>query len=395
MTTTRADPLSPRNATPLSRLRTLGQSVWLDYLRRDFLLQGGLRALIERDGVTGVNCDTTTFTHAIAWTGQYDAAIAEWIRRGEADPARLYELVAIADVQTAADQLRDVYERTDRRDGYVSFPVSPQLAHDTAAIAAEAGRLWREIDRPNLMIKVLATDAGIAALADLVADGINVNVCLLGGLAVHARVVEAYLAGLERRAGELGGLGCVASLEVGRIDQIVDRTLATHGAGAQRQLFGGQVAITVARLAYQQWKKLHSGRRWTALAARGARPQRLLFASTFVERSGYPETLYVAALIGRETISAMPIATLDSFRNHGAAEATLEPESHDADDVLARAEAAGIDVPALADVLVGEGLARVAADLDVLLASLERKRAEVQTGLPPLNPPRADLPQDH
>lgn len=388
----RPDPLSTKTATPLARLRSFGQAVWLDYLRRDFLSQGGLRALIERDGVSGVNCDTTTFTHAIAWTGQYDAAVAEWIRRGQTDPLRLYELLAVADIQTAADQLRDVYERTDRRDGYVSFAVSPLVAGDRAQIVAEAGRLWRAVDRPNLMIKVLATDAGVGALSDLIAAGINVNICLVGGLGVHARVIEAYLAGLERRAGELGGIGCVASLDVGRIDQIVDRMLARPGGASQQELFNGQVAIVVARQAYQQWKKQHSGRRWTALAARGARPQRLLFASTFVERSGYPETLYVAELIGRETISAMPIATLDAFRERGVVALTLEEDPDGGHAVLAKAETAGIRVAELAGAILDEGRVRFSADFETLLASLERKRAEVQTGLPPLNPPRTDVP---
>lgn len=345
----------------------LGQSLWLDYLRRDFLLQGGLRALIERDGVRGVLATPTTFALAIAWTGQYDSLVSEWIRRGVLDSHELYERVAFADVQAAADQLRDVYEGSDRRDGQVSVALSPRHVGHTGHLVAEARHVWRTVERPNLLIEVPSDAAGLAAQRELIAAGISVNAGFVAGLDVHAAAVEAYFAGLEARDGDLAAIAGVATLCVGRV--------AEQASAA--------AAVALARLAYRQWKRLHSGRRWTALAARGARPQRLLFLPAAGSRERDTELELARTLVGRDTLCAMPVTMLEALRGESPA-----PDGLAGDPARAEAVLAQIDAPALAATLLAQAGARYGADYDTLIGALARKRAEVQTGLPPLNPPR-------
>ena len=377
-------------ARSLARLQALGQSVWLDYLRRDFLQQGGLRALIERDGVRGLTLNATTFMQSIAWTGQYDATIAEWVRRGETHATHLYERLVVADVQSAADQLRDVYAHSDRRDGYVTLAIAPELANDEAGLLAEAARWWRLVERPNLMLEFTATEAGIRALAEVTAAGRSACAGQVCGLEHHAAVVEAYLAGLERRDGEHDGICSLAGLVVDRLDEAADQRLAAAGRqGGQLALYGGTVAVATARLAYQQWKKLHSGRRWMGLAAKGARPQRLLFSGIAGGPGGAPDPWFAPALVGRDTVSAMSIPTLDAFRARSEVEPTLDRDIPRALEVL-RAAATTLDLPALYAEVLEQGVARLSADFLTLRHALERKRDQVLLGLPPLNPPRGE-----
>lgn len=377
---------SPISDAPMQRLQGAGQSLWLEYLRRDFLLQGALRNVIDRDGVRGVVSTPTTFAQSIAWTGQYDAAVAEWVRRGTTDPVNLYERLAFADVESALELLRDVYERSDGRDGYVCLAVAPVHADDPAALLADAKRIWRQIARPNLMISIYATAAGMEALPDLVAEGINTNVTGITSLKDYAAANAAYRAGLARREGDLGGLAAVASLAVGAIDPLVDGQLASVGSARGADDFAGQAAIAIARLAYRDWKRHHSGSNWTRLAARGARPQRLLYGA--LGSQGMSEALgYVEKLIGPDTVLAMPVTLLDGFRVRGrtdpAKDHALPPEA-----VLAALSAMGLDLNGVLSEARRAELERYRADYGTLLAALERKRSEIQEGLPPLNSPR-------
>ena len=389
MTSTRLPTTNGRAARPLAQLRAHGQALWLEYLRRDLLLQGALRTAIDRDQVRGVSSTPTTFAQAIAWTGQYDVALAEWVRRGEVDATRLYERLAFADIEVAADQLRDVYERGDRRDGFVSLPLPPTMAHDRVALIAEAQRIAAEIGRPNVMLTVYATPAGLEALTQMVAAGLNTNVAAVCGLQSYGEVAEAYFRGLEQREGDLGGLGAVASLPIGTIDQVTDQRLSTVGSGHGAAAFAGQAAIAIARLAYRDWKRLHSGPRWTRLAARGARPQRLLF-SALSTPEGRAGLRYAEALIGADSVSAMPVATLDEFRARGRVEPTLESGLAEAEATLMALDRMGLDPLTTAAAATAAEVARFTADYSTLLGGIERKRTEVLEGLPPLNPPRSE-----
>ncbi len=389
MSPTRLPFATGRTARPFAQLRAHGQVLWLEYLRRDLLLQGALRTAIDRDHVHGVMATPTTFAQAIAWTGQYDVALAEWVRRGELDAKSLYERLAFADIEVAADQLRDVYERGDRRDGFVSLPLPPPLADDGPALVAEALRVSAQIGRPNVMLMVYATPAGLGALTQMVAAGLNTNVAGVCGLQSYGEVAEAYFRGLELREGDLGGLGAVASLPIGTIDQVTDERLSTVGSGHSAAAFAGQAAIATARLAYRDWKRLHSGPRWMRLAARGARPQRLLFAALSTP-GGRAGLRYAEALVGADSVSAMPVVTLDEFRASGRVEPTLEAGIDEAEATLAALERLGLDPPATAAAAAAAELGRFAADYSTLLSGIERKRTEVLEGLPPLNPPRGE-----
>ncbi len=374
-----------RASGPLQQLRSLGQVVWLEYLRRDLLLQGALRTVIDRDGVRGVCSTPTTFAQAIAWTGQYDVALAEAVRRGEHDGKELYERLALADIEVAADQLRDVYERSDRRDGYVTLAVPPPLHDDAAAIVAEARRLWARVGRPNLMLTLYATPAGLVALPELVAAGINTILAGVCGPRQHEAAMEAYFTGLERRDGDLAGLAGVAGLAVAPLDRVIDDALALRDAPAAR----GQAGIAVARRAYREWKRQHAGPRWTRLAARGARPQRLLFG-TFTGASGREETRYAEQLIGADTIVALPVSILDDLRARERVEPTLDADPSADEAHLAALGRHGIDLEAAAVLALDGELSRLGADYATLIAAVERRRTEVVDGLPPLNPSRRD-----
>lgn len=368
---------------PLQVLGTFGQSVWLDYIRRHLVTSGELQRLVDEDGVTGVTSNPAIFEKAIAGSSDYTESLARHAGTGICSPKALYEALAIEDIQLAADVLIPVYRRTTGRDGYVSLEVSPDLADDTPGTVAEARRLWHTVARENLMIKVPATPAGIPAIQQLIGEDINVNVTLLFSVATYERVVGAYMAGLEALAahgGALGRVGSVASFFVSRIDTAIDRQLAAKAAAApndaERSRFSalaGTAAIANARLASQRATALFGGDRWRALAGRGARPQRLLWASTGTKNPAYRDTRYVEELIGPDTVNTIPPATLDAFRDHGQPRASLAEAPESAAAVMAAIAAAGVSVPDVADQLLADGLQQFADAFHALLAAVEKR----------------------
>jgi transaldolase/glucose-6-phosphate isomerase len=356
----------------LKDLNTLGQSVWLDYIRRQLIESGQLAALIRDDGLRGVTSNPSLFEKAIAESDDYTGAIDRMQDRSAGD---IYEELAIGDIRAAADLFRPVYDETKRADGYVSLEVSPLLANDTAGTIEEARRLWRRVDRENVMIKVPATPAGIPAIRQLLAEGININITLLFSRDVYAQVAEAHLAALEdiaARGGALDKIASVASFFVSRIDTAVDRLLEKKPEGAA---LVGKVAIANARLAYQDWKKRLSSPRWQALAAKGARPQRLLWASTGTKDPRFSDVLYVESLIGPETIDTIPPATLNAFRDHGKVSPTLESNLAEARAVIDALPELGISLTEVTDRLTAEGVDAFSRSFEQLMKAVERKRA--------------------
>ena len=359
------------------QLEKAGQSVWLDYIRRSLLVYGGLERLIEDDGIKGVTSNPAIFEKAIAGSNDYIEMIRDLSEQAGSDAEAVYERIAVDDIQYAADILHPVYHASEGRDGYVSLEVSPRLAHDTAGTIDAARYLWRTVDRENLMIKVPATEAGLPAIETLLGDGVNVNVTLLFSRQVHAQVVEAFLRGLERldkSGGDLSRVASVASMFVSRVDSAVDRLLdekieSTAGTedAARLQTLKGKAAVANAKLAYQQYKALFSGQRWESLAARGARSQRLLWASTGTKNPAYSDVLYIESLIGPETVNTVPPATLDAFRDHGSARAQLEANLEQAQADLAALEAEGLSLDGVTDTLLREGLDKFVIAYEKLL----------------------------
>jgi transaldolase/glucose-6-phosphate isomerase len=370
---------------PVKELQQHGQAVWLDFLSRGFIADGDLKKLIDEDGLRGVTSNPSIFEKAIGSSNQYDDEIGRVLQSGDCRVGELYERLAVGDIKHAADVLRPVFDATGGGDGYVSIEVSPYLAMDTKATIAEARRLWGEVDRRNLMIKVPATEAGLPAIRALTAGGINVNITLLFARDVYERVVEAYIAGLEAFAasgGDIARIASVASVFVSRIDSAVDKLLDGRMAEAndpdeKARLAGlkGKIAIANAKLAYQRYKRLFAGERWSRLAAQGARPQRLLWASTGTKNKAYSDVLYVEELIGPNTINTMPPATLDAFREHGRVRNTLEAGIEEARRVLDDLARAGISLDGVTDALTREGVRLFADAADKLLGSLAKKRA--------------------
>jgi transaldolase/glucose-6-phosphate isomerase len=369
---------------PLKNLHDHGQAVWLDFLSRRFIAEGGLKKLIEQDGLTGVTSNPSIFEKAIAGSADYDSLLKAAKTKGDLDVMALYERLAIEDIQHAADALRPVYDTTERRDGYVSLEVSPYLAMNTEATVAEARRLKRAVNRENLMIKVPATKAGLPAIRRLIGEGINVNITLLFSQRVYEDVVEAYLAGLENligQGGDPGMISSVASFFVSRIDVAVDGLIAerlrqNNTPEQQETLAGlrGKVAIANAKLAYQSYKRLFAGARWEKLRAKGARVQRLLWASTGTKNKDYSDVLYVEELIAADTINTIPPTTMDAFRDHGKVRPSLEENIGEAKKVMATLDRSGISIDAVTAELVEEGVQLFADAFDKLLGAVARKR---------------------
>ena len=366
---------------PLESLHDHGQAVWLDFLARRFITEGGLKKLVEGDGLTGVTSNPTIFNKAIAGSADYDSSLKT---AGDFDIMTLYERLAIEDIQHAADVLRPAYEATKRADGYVSLEVSPYLAMSTEATVAEARRLSNAVSRDNVMIKVPATKPGLPAIRQLIGEGINVNITLLFSQQVYEEVVEAYLAGVEHlvaQGGDPSKIASVASFFVSRIDQSVDKLIdeglrQTNDADKRADLTGlrGKIAIANAKLAYQRYKRLFAGARWEKLRAEGARVQRLLWASTGTKNPAYSDVLYIEGLIAPETISTMPPATMDAFRDHGRVQPTLEENIEQARQLMATLEKSGISIDAVTAKLVEEGVQIFADAFDKLLDAVARKR---------------------
>jgi len=368
----------------LEALRSLGQSIWLDFIQRSMLEGGELARLVERDGVGGVTSNPAIFHKAIEGSQDYAGAIDTLSAEGGRSAKEIYEALAIRDIQDAADVLRPVHRRTAGRDGLVSLEVSPDLAHDTAGTLEEARRLWRAIGRPNAMIKVPATAAGIPAIRALIAEGINVNVTLLFSLSAYEAVAEAFLAGLEARAAaghDLAGLASVASFFISRIDTAVDAQIEERLASApaeRRELLAslaGKVAIANAKLTYQRYRELFAGPRFAALAARGAAPQRLLWASTSTKNPRYRDVIYVEELIGPDTVNTMPPETLAAFGDHGVARPSLEEDLPGARATMAALERADISMKRVTDDLLADGLRKFSEPFARLLAAVERQAA--------------------
>jgi transaldolase/glucose-6-phosphate isomerase len=372
---------------PLRALAEKGQAVWLDHLSRDIIADGELERLIEEDGLAGITSNPTIFEKAIGESASYDADIARLVGKGETSLGAIYERIATADIAAAADMLRPLYEKTEGRHGFVSLEVSPYLAADTAATIEEARRLWQTVGRENIFIKVPATAAGIPAIRQLLAEGINVNITLLFSQQVYEEVVEAFFAGLEDRVAvgkPIGRMASVASFFVSRIDTAVDKLLeqaiersanATERAALEK--LRGKAAIANAKLAYQRWQKRFSGARWERLQKEGARPQQLLWASTGTKNPAYSDVLYIEELIGPETVNTMPEKTMDAFRDHGKVRDTLTADVGAAAQTLAALDRAGISLEKVTTELVVDGVRLFADAFDKLNAALAGKRKRV------------------
>ena len=367
----------------LNDLSAAGTAVWLDFVDRKFLEAGGLEKLVKEDGLTGVTSNPSIFEKAMGHGDAYDASLADFDRENpEAATIDRYEALAIQDIKAAAETLRPVYDRLETKDGYVSLEVSPYIADDTDATIAEAEKLWHAVDRPNLMIKIPGTLAGAPAISATIAKGINVNVTLLFALDAYIRVAEAYATGLEERVRQgqpIDRIASVASFFVSRIDSMIDkeidRRLGENDPEAEAlKGLRGKVAIANAKMAYQWFLDFEKSERWQALAAKGAQPQRLLWASTGVKDKAYRDTLYVDTLIGRDTVNTMPPATMDAFRERGTVADTLNADVEEARRVLAEAERLGLNLTGVTDTLVAEGVASFAKAFDDLLGSIAAKQ---------------------
>jgi transaldolase / glucose-6-phosphate isomerase len=375
----------PALASPVAALQHYGQSVWLDYIRRSLIAQGELRRLVEEDGLAGVTSNPAIFEKAIEGSNDYAAAIEEISKDPHVSPKEVYEALAVKDIQDAADVLRPVYERTATRDGYVSLEVSPDLANDEKGTLEEARRLWKAVARPNVMIKVPATPAGLPAIRQLISEGVNVNVTLLFAREAYERVARAFIEGLEARraaGGALAHVASVASFFVSRIDSAADalleEKLKTANEADRARLSGllGKVAIANAKLAYESYKRLFHGARWDALAAAGARTQRVLWASTGTKNPRYSDVLYVEELIGPDTVNTMPPDTLAAFRDHGRTRASLEEDPAAALATLDALEKAGISLAKVTDDLLQDGVKKFSDPFAKLLKAVERRSRE-------------------
>ena len=367
---------------PLHELAAQGQSVWLDYIRRDLIESGGLAKLVADGELRGITSNPSIFEKAIAGSREYNRLLEAALRETR-DPVAVYERLAVRDIQDAADALRPVYDETGGRDGFVSLEVSPHLAHDTANTVAEARRLWGAVGKPNLMIKVPGTAAGVPAFAQLIGEGINVNVTLLFSREAHWQVAEAYVDAIERRAAhhrDFGRIASVASFFVSRIDTAVDKHLAARAALAfsdpeRMQLVGlmGKAAIANAKLAYQTYLEVFGTSRWKSLAAKGAQPQRVLWASTSTKNPEYRDVVYVEELVGRDTVNTLPPATLDAFRDHGRVRASLTEDVDGARRVMGDLGAVGISMDEVTARLLDDGVQLFADAYDKLIAAIGQR----------------------
>jgi len=357
----------------LAQLSKLGQSVWIDFLSRDLLESGALARAIAHDGVVGVTSNPTIFAKALSRGDAYDAQLASL---GDGDAKRAFLNLALRDVRNACDLLRPVWDRTAQHDGYVSIEVDPNLAYDTEATVQEAMELHEAIARPNLLVKIPATDAGLGAIEEMTARGRSINVTLIFSLRRHRQVIEAYLTGLERliaAGGDPHDVHSVASFFVSRVDTETDRRLDELGWNDLE----GRLGIANAKLAYQQYKELFQGDRWEALASRGATTQRCLWASTSTKDASLRDTLYVEELIGPETICTMPEETIRAFQDHGRVDATVETDLEDARDLFDHLDAAGIRYEDVVATLEREGIEKFAASFDELLRGIADKRRQL------------------
>ena len=367
---------------PLKDLLKFGQSVWLDYIRRDLLTSGELKRLIAEDGLRGMTSNPTIFEKAITGGTLYDDLLTSLRSRTDLDAKGRYEILAIRDIQDAADVFRPVYESSKRHDGYVSLEVSPYLARDTKGTIDEARRLWKSVQRENVMIKIPGTVEGIPAFQQAISEGINVNVTLLFAQDVYVKVAEAYIAGLEQYAangGDVSRMASVASFFISRIDSAVDAIIdsklkSSKDAGEQEQLnsIKGKVAIANGKQTYEKYQGIFSTPRWKALAAKGAQVQRVLWASTSTKNPAYRDVLYVEELIGPDTVDTIPPATFDAFRDHGKPRQSLTENLAAAHKTMETAAKLGISMKEVTDKLTDEGVRSFSEAFDKLLEAVEK-----------------------
>jgi len=362
-----------RVESPMKELASLGQSIWLDYIRRNLIISGDLKRLVD-EGLGGVTSNPAIFEKAITGSTDYNDLLDELHRDQNLDAGAVYERIAVRDIQDAADILRPVYDRTGGRDGYVSLEVSPFLANETRATTQEARRLWKVVNRPNLMVKIPGTQAGLAAIETAISEGINVNVTLLFSQDMYEQVALHYIAGLEKcKTPER--VGSVASFFVSRIDTLVESRIdeRTKAGATGLDALKGKIAIANAKLAYERYKRVFSGRRWEALAKRGARTQRVLWASTSTKNPKYRDVMYIEQLIGPDTVNTVPPATLDAFLEHGEIAQTLEASVDQARQQMAALEAGGISMKEVTDTLLTQAIKLFAEPFDKLLNSVDTK----------------------
>jgi len=370
-------------SNPLKDLLNYGQSVWLDYIRRDLFTSGELKRLIEEDGLRGMTSNPAIFEKAIAGSADYTDLLQSLATRTDLDAKGRYEILAIRDIQDAADSLRPVYESSKRRDGYVSLEVSPYLARNTPDTIEEARRLWKAVGRENVMIKVPGTAEGIPAFQQLISEGINVNVTLLFSQEVYERVAAAYIAGLEQlaaRGGDVNKIASVASFFISRIDSSIDsiveaRLKKSKDPREQEQLKSllGKVAVANGKQTYQRYLRIVSDKRWKALAAKGAQTQRVLWASTSTKNPNYCDILYAEELIGADTVNTIPPATFDAFRDHGRPRASLTEDLDSANKTMETVAKLGISMKEVTDKLTDDGVRLFAEAFDKLLEALEKR----------------------
>jgi transaldolase/glucose-6-phosphate isomerase len=371
-----------KGTNPLKDLLTFGQSVWLDYIRRDLITGGELKRLIEEDGLRGMTSNPAIFEKAIVGSTDYADLLNSFKNRPDLDAKARYEMIAVRDIQDAADLLRQVYQDSKRRDGYVSLEVSPYLARDTQGTLEEARRLWKTVNRPNLMIKVPGTAEGIPAFEQLISEGINVNVTLLFSQEVYQRVAEAYIRGLEKFAGsggEVGRIASVASFFISRIDNSVDAEVSARLKSgkdskneAKLKTLPGKVAIANGKLAYQRYLNIFSGPAWDKLRAQGGQTQRVLWASTSTKNPAYPDVLYVQEMIGPDTVNTIPPATFDAFRDHGQPRESLTEDVDGAKQVMKTLAEVGISIDQVTDKLTDDGVRLFEEAFDKLLGAVEK-----------------------
>jgi transaldolase/glucose-6-phosphate isomerase len=371
-----------KKTNPLKDLLKFGQSVWLDYIRRDLLTGGELKRLIEEDGLRGMTSNPAIFEKAITGSTLYNDVLNSLRSRTDLDAKGRYEILAIRDIQDAADFLKPVYQSSKRRDGYVSLEVSPYLARDTKGTLEEARRLWKTVARENVMIKIPGTPEGIPAFQQAISEGINVNVTLLFAQDVYVKVAEAYIAGLEQFAaggGDVSKMASVASFFISRIDTLADsiieaRIKASKDPKEQQQLkaLEGKIAIANGKETYEKYQGIFASNRWKALAAKGGQTQRVLWASTSTKNPAYRDVIYVEELIGPDTVNTTPPATVDAFRDHGIPRASLTENVDAAHRTMEDVAKVGISMKEITDKLTDDGVRLFAEAFDKLLEAVEK-----------------------
>jgi transaldolase / glucose-6-phosphate isomerase len=367
---------------PLKELLTYGQSMWLDYIRRDLFSSGKLMKLIQEDGLRGMTSNPSIFEKAIGESSLYDDMLQQLAIRKDLDTTAKFEQIAIRDIQDAADILQPVYKESNFRDGYVSLEVSPYLARKTQETIDEARLLWKAVKRDNVMIKVPGTAEGLPAIRQLIGEGININITLLFAQEVYVKVAEAYIDGLENltsHGGNLKKMASVASFFISRIDSLVDsklndklKTATDPNQQALLKNLLGKVAIANGKLTYQRYQKIFSGSRWESLAAKGAQTQRVLWASTSTKNPDYRDVIYIEELIGPDTVNTMPPATIDAFRDHGLLRNSLTEDAAGAAKVMDDLQRAGISMKEVTDKLTEDGVKLFADAFDKLLAAVAK-----------------------